>query len=338
MNKVAALDKTTRADLFNETAARMNLSPVIVEKDFWVCWTLRHVFSIPRICGKVLFKGGTSLSKVFGLIQRFSEDIDLAVDYEMLGFTGDRDPRQDSLSHTKRRGLLDDMMDACRKWVAGRLIPALAERFGAVLTGADPWTVEVDRQNQDIVLFQYPPSTGATLEYIRPAVMLELGTHAEWIPRGDYLVKPYAADEFPNLFDDAGCPVTAITAERTFWEKATILHMEYYRPANKRMPPRCSRHYYDLAMMARASVRASAVADLDLLERVRVHKDLFYHCGWARYDLARPGTLRLVPPEPRRQALRQDYQSMQVMFFAEAPMLGQLLHTLAELETEINAS
>ena len=150
MNKVAALDKTTRADLFNETAARMNLSPVIVEKDFWVCWTLRHVFSIPRICGKVLFKGGTSLSKVFGLIQRFSEDIDLAVDYEMLGFTGDRDPRQDSLSHTKRRGLLDDMMDACRKWVAGRLIPALAERFGAVLTGADPWTVEVDRQNQDI--------------------------------------------------------------------------------------------------------------------------------------------------------------------------------------------
>jgi predicted nucleotidyltransferase component of viral defense system len=91
-----------RAELFAETAARMGIADAIVEKDFWVCWMLQQLFSIDTLKGRLLFKGGTSLSKVFHAINRFSEDIDIAVDYAALGFVGDRDPRQENLSKTKR--------------------------------------------------------------------------------------------------------------------------------------------------------------------------------------------------------------------------------------------
>ncbi len=105
MDKVAKLNAVQRRELFSETAARMNLLPGLIEKDFWVCWTLKHLFSIPEFESHLLFKGGTTLSKIFRVIQRFSEDIDLAVDWEMLGFRGERSP-QAEMSATKRGKLL----------------------------------------------------------------------------------------------------------------------------------------------------------------------------------------------------------------------------------------
>src|ERR1700681_3532328 len=103
-----------RADLFAETAARKVLPEAIIEKDFWVCWMLKQLFSIDSLSGRLLFKGGTSLSKIFHAINRFSEDIDLAVDYVALGFTGERDPRREDLSKTKRAAILDEMIRKCR--------------------------------------------------------------------------------------------------------------------------------------------------------------------------------------------------------------------------------
>src|SRR5438477_3163745 len=99
-----------RAELFAETAERKALAEAIVEKDFWVCWVLKQLFTIDAFSGRLLFKGGTSLSKIFKAINRFSEDIDLAVDYTALGFTGTRDPRQQQISKTKRAGILSEMM------------------------------------------------------------------------------------------------------------------------------------------------------------------------------------------------------------------------------------
>src|SRR3974377_2452628 len=119
MNNVARMDARERAELFAETAARKGLAEAIVEKDFWVCWVLKQLFSNKAFDGRLLFKGGTSLSKVFKAINRFSEDIDLAVDYAALGFSGDKDPRQEKISKTKRTGILDEMMEACQAYIAG---------------------------------------------------------------------------------------------------------------------------------------------------------------------------------------------------------------------------
>ncbi|HLF94332.1 MAG TPA: nucleotidyl transferase AbiEii/AbiGii toxin family protein [Planctomycetota bacterium] len=313
----------------------MRFHPVNVEKDYWVCWLLKQLFTIPEYDGWLVFKGGTSLSKCFNLIRRFSEDIDLAVDFEKLGFTGDRDPRQPQLSRTKRGLLLESILAACRDHIAGPFLTTLGGRVRAIL-GESGWTLTVNDQDPHIVEFAYPSSLDAKLDYIRPSVSLELGTHAEPIPREPVPVRPYAAEAFPQLFAEPSCPVLTVVARRTFWEKATILHAEYHRPLEKRMLPRYSRHYVDVALMARSPVKAEALADLALLQSVVTHKDRFYPAGWARYPEARKGTFRMVPRDERLLELRRDHQAMQPMFFGDPPLFDDVLRELAKLETEIN--
>ena len=337
MNKTAQLAAAARAAIFTETANRRGLPEALIEKDFWVCWMLAQIFSIEPFRAGLLFKGGTSLSKVFGVIERFSEDIDLAVDYTMLGFTGARDPLAQGLSRTKQTALLGEMLEACRKYIAGEFIERLRERCIEVLGPEGSWKLAVDEQDPNIVHFFYPPSVQGQVAYIAPQVMLELGTHAEFIPRGKFVIRAFAAAEFPHLFEQAEVPVISLLAKRTFWEKATILHAEFHRPAEKKMPDRYSRHYYDVAMMAARQVKQEAFADLDLLAAVVKHKQIFYASAWARYPLAVPGTLKLAPPESRIQALRQDYREMGVMIFAEAPPFEQITDTLVALEQELNA-
>jgi len=128
VNKVAQMAAKDRADLFAETAARRDIAEAIIEKDLWVCWALTQLFSIDALKNRLLFKGGTSLSKVFYAINRFSEDIDLAVDYVALGFTGDKDPRKEGISKTKRAGILDQMMSECRRYIAGDFLTAFKGR------------------------------------------------------------------------------------------------------------------------------------------------------------------------------------------------------------------
>ena len=335
MNKVAQMTKRDRADLFAETAERRGLSEAVVEKDFWVCWTLKQLFAMDALRDRLLFKGGTSLSKIYHAINRFSEDIDLAVDYVALGFTGDRDPRREGLSKTKRAAILAEMMTACQQYIGSEFIAVLRERCDEILGSKEEWTLTVSEQDANVVRFQYP-SAAQTLDYIKPQVILELGTHAEFVPRDSFTVRAFAAEEFPALFAEPDVAVTSLLAKRTFWEKATILHAEFYRPAEKALPDRYSRHYYDLAMLAQSPVRAEALADIALLDRVVRHKKAFYPSGWAKYDLARVGSLRLVPPDERRAALERDYRSMSVMIFGNPPTFGEILGTLAMLEKEVN--
>jgi hypothetical protein len=335
LNKVARMEIALRAELFTETADRLGLADAVVEKDFWVCWTLKQIFSIERFGEHFLFKGGTSLSKVFGAIQRFSEDIDLAVDYTLLGFVGARDPIQKGLSRTKQAKLLDEMLAACEVYIRTDFLQTLQTRFTEIL-GAKGWTLAIDASDPHIVRFRYPRSVQNELAYVSPQVILELGTHAEFIPREHFVIRSFAATEFPSLFESPEVGVTALLAKRTFWEKLTILHAEYYRAPDKPMPGRYSRHYYDAAMLARGRFRDEALADRALLAQVVRHKRIFYPSAWARYDLAMPGSLRLVPPEHRLAALRQDYRDMAAMIFGEAPRFESLLKDLSDLEARIN--
>jgi hypothetical protein len=333
VDKIASTGRKDRSELFLLTAERMRLHPVNVEKDFWVCWLLKQLFTIPEYDGWLVFKGGTSLSKCFKLIQRFSEDIDLAVNYEKLGFTGAKDPRQATLSYSKRQPLLEKMLKACQEYVAGPFLTALRARCRQVL-GETGWTLTVSA-DPNSVEFRYPPSLAVSLSYIRPHVTLELGTHAEPIPHEPTPITSFAAEQFPQLFAEPGCSVTTVVARRTFWEKATILHAEYHRPLEKALLPRYSRHYADVAAMAGAPVRSEALADL--LESVVTHKDRFYHSGWAKYLDAKPGTFRMVPRSERVAALRQDYQAMQPVFFGAPKTFEAILTELSGLENAINA-
>jgi len=335
VDHVASGDPETRRDLFGETAEIMGVEARIVEKDFWVCWTLKQLFSLPSYTDYFLFKGGTTLSKVFDVITRFSEDVDIAVNWDPLGFTGERSPTA-PMSNTKRSKLLDEMLASCRTFIAEELKPALQGRFTQVLE--QDWTLEVDLDDADALIFRYPKALSLGRSYVKEPVVLELGTHAELIPYGDHDICPYAATAFPHAFEQRLVRVRTIQAERTFWEKATILHAEHHRPLDKPTPARYARHYYDTVMLARSEHGPRALADLTLLARVVEHKRTFYPSGWARYDLAAPGSLKLVPPPERVAALRQDYASMGVMFFGPRPGFQELLDELQKIERTVNGS
>jgi len=343
MDDVARLSAKDRADLFNAAAGQRGFAAAIIEKDFWVCWTLKRLFTFTNPPAGLIFKGGTSLSKVFQAIERFSEDVDLSFNREDLGFGGEKDPLK-APSKKKQQARIDELIDACQAMIRDDLLPRLKEAFTAALgsPAGGSWQIELDPddEEQQTVLFRYPAGSRpgkSESRYLRPLVRLEMGARGEHWPSNDALISSYAAQEFPNLFKDPACMVKVVAAERTFWEKATILHMWFHANADKKLSDRQSRHYYDVVRLYQSGIGQRALQDLELLKAVSRHKMVFFARAWARFDEAIPGTLRLVPPVFRIPELERDYQSMcEEMIFGDAPRLGDILDILREIERQVN--
>ena len=336
----ARLPQTERDLYFEQVADHRDLSKRIVEKDFWVCFTLRLVFSIPELSGKFVFKGGTSLSKVFGIIDRFSEDVDLSVDPEWLGVGGENRPdAAPSRSQFDKRW--KKLNVACASAVDENVRPPLEEAIRSALgthaEGGSYLAFKLDEQTQSPILtFSYPTTESDSAGYVHPQVKLELGSLTDQRPIGEHSVTSWVAEEFPDAFAEPSCRVVALEADRTFWEKVTILHTEYHRPAEKPMRIRHSRDCYDVCRMAAHPVGQRAMADLALLARVVHHKRTYFQSSWASYDTAKPGSLHIVPPDHRLGALRTDYQQMQEMFTKPPPSFEEILDQLRKVERAVN--
>ncbi|HRY49077.1 MAG TPA: nucleotidyl transferase AbiEii/AbiGii toxin family protein [Candidatus Paceibacterota bacterium] len=338
MDTVLQLGQRQRVELFEQTAQQTGFDAVIVEKDFWVCWTLKELFRLPAIGEHLIFKGGTSLSKVFKLIERFSEDIDVSIDRSFLGYGGTNEPEAGASNKEKQRRI-DGLKAACQQKIAKELLPALETAIKAKLRQDEKWTLRADADDPDqqTLLFDYPTSFPPdTAGYVRRMVKIEMGARADHWPSESKTIMSYVAEQFPKGFKEGSCAVKVLSAERTFWEKATILHAEFHRPAEKPMPERFSRHYCDFYEMVRRGVGVSAIAKLDLLARVSQHKNLFFKTSWARYNEAAKGSLRIMPPEHRLKALREDYAKMQQMFFGEPPSFDNIITLLRQWESDFN--
>lgn len=324
MDTIVKLSPEQRSELFRETAARKGVTNAIAEKDFWVTWVLSKIFSDSHLSTLMIFKGGTSLSKAFHLIERFSEDIDLILDWRTVI---DSDPRE-SKSKTAQDKLNKEINAKAASYIKNELLPVIT----SVLA---PYCICIPDENDGLIInVRYPSSFDDP--YLRPEILLEIGPLASWLPYGEYAVQSFASEEFPALFTNPICNVKAIVAERTFWEKATILHQEANRPLDKAMLPRYSRHYYDLAMMAQSHVKEVALRDLNLLETVVAFKQQFYPSAWANYESAKAGSLKLVPPQERITELTKDYDAMRSMIFGNYPSLNEIITILKALEAEIN--
>lgn len=334
MDGVATQSSTDRAPLFHETAAKIPVSPVIAEKDFWGCWILKHTFTLPIDLKGLIFKGGTSLSKVYKSIERFSEDIDLAFDRYALGF--DDTAFQGATSNKERDKHLDALGESCADYVRNDFQPALVAAVGDTL-GKGDWQLEIDSDNPRALNFHFPKSLESidygSVSAVKPMIRLELGARSEQEPAYTKTITPYAAEHYPDEFSDPSCDVRVLGIERTFWEKVTLVHGE-----NNRNKPRdgLSRHYYDIATLYKSDFGADALKRRDLLEATATHSALFFRRAAAKYDLARPGSLKLVPEGEMLKVLQKDYQSMQEMIFGEGPSFEEIVELLAELEQEIN--
>jgi len=200
-------------------------------------------------------------------------------------------------------------------------------------TGECPWIDSLGCCDSLILKILYPAAFAES--YVRPEVRLEIGPLGSWIPSAKHTVAPYVSQVLPSNFGDQSCPVLTTSAERTFWEKATILHQEAHR--KDLIPSRYSRHYYDLCQLAESEIVDRALCDLTLLTNVVQFKERFYPSKWARYDLATPGSFRLLPTsKDQLKELESDYQNMQVMLFGQPPTFEHILQTLKDLELRIN--
>ncbi len=325
MNKVALLSVEDRQALFGETASLMNTTSAIIEKDFWVVWVLDKLFANDDLQKLLMFKGGTSLSKVFNLIGRFSEDIDLILDWREVS---DEDPWAEKPSKTQQNKFNNKINEVAKTYIRNKLLPVIQQVLSPVCS------CELSKDDGFTIYVTYP----ATFKdkYLRSEILLEIGPLASWAPSDVYQVSSYVSQHFPKLFDKPVCQVNAIVAKRTFWEKATILHQEANRPNDKLMPLRCSRHYYDLAIMAKSEVVDSALGDIELLAKVVEFKNKFYPSSWANFDTAKPGSIKLAPNQSRIGELEKDYKAMENMVFDKKLSFEEIVNILQKLEDKIN--
>jgi hypothetical protein len=327
-----ALPADERRLYFEQAAAHRSVSPVILEKDFWVCWLLGILFE-SEFASNLVFKGGTSLSKVFGVIDRFSEDIDLSLSPVFLNLPEAATSRNQATKWMRKAEAACGV--AVRNQIAPMMEAAVADSLGKNDRGwfeflTDPAT------HSPVMHFHYPSTQPTGFEYLKRAVKLEFGSLTDQQPVGRHPVRPWVADALPAAFADWNCDVVALEIERTFWEKATILHTEYHRPADKPTPDRFSRHYADMAALAKHPAASKALDLHELRDRVVQWKNRFFGSSWANYKQARPGTFHVVPPPQRLPELRRDYQAMRDMHLSVPTSFDDILAALTWLEQRIN--
>jgi hypothetical protein len=311
------------------------MSQAIIEKDFWVCWSLKQLFALPSFGDHMIFKGGTSLSKAYDVIHRFSEDVDLSLDRAQFGFEGDRDPENPDLSGKKQKQLLQELQDAAEAEVSGPLLAEIQAAFDASLDQG--FSLTVDPGDAQALLFAYPSLSDGVGGYVKPIVRFEFGARGVHLPAEVREISPYVYQAFPDLLGSGEVDVKVLGVERTFWEKATILHMLFHQDPAKPLADRMSRHYYDMACLIGHEAKGRAVGSLDLLEPVAHHKSVFFKAAWANYEAAKPGSLRLMPNAELTAALRRDYSGMREMIIGDAPGFDDILGAIEAFAADINS-
>jgi hypothetical protein len=334
MDDFAKVKPNERQLYFEETAARRTSTATAVEKDFWICWTLKHLFELEGI-PELRFKGGTSLSKVFGLIDRLSEDIDISMNRNASGFSGERDLANPNLSITKRKALDQELRAAITKEVNSHILPKLQNRFRGVL-GKDGWKLlPSDQDNGEMTLLFHYPNAFEYTKYLQPQIKIEFG-RGDQQPSEKSPITPTVAETFPDIFRVKSVEIMVLDCQRTFWEKVTLLHAENHRPDPSKLKPRMARHWSDVAVMSIAERFKDDKLSIDLLHEVIRFKKIYFAANWAHYDTAVPDTLRIVPNKTLQAVLRKDYEQMEEMFPGKRLTFDEVSTKLDALERTIN--
>lgn len=329
MNKFLSLSEEQRRTVFQQTAARIKLPVTAIEKDFWVTEILNILFSLPY-AAKMVFKGGTSLSKVWGVISRFSEDIDIAIDRSMFGIEGDVTKKQ-------LKKLRKESSIFVRDTLASDLAIA-AEQAGLsefIIIKADPdgdGDATYPEPRQIHIIYDSVLSSGST-PYLRDEVLLEVGARSLFEPTAIARVKSFVADVFPHLTSNDNTPVVAAVAEKTFLEKAFLLH-ELFSTDGGRNAGRKSRHMYDLCKMLEAGIADLAITDNELWETIRHHREVFTSICDVDYTPDIRRRIALVPPQNVLEEWKNDYDSMVMNMIYEdnPPAFADILKSMAEIE------
>ncbi|SIN80345.1 nucleotidyl transferase AbiEii/AbiGii toxin family protein [Algoriphagus halophilus] len=326
------IDKAEKEAIFNAIANEEGMTPFAVEKDWWVSRTLEIIFQM-SIAQHLVFKGGTSLSKAWKLINRFSEDIDLAIDKEFFeGFKGE-------ISKTK----ITKLRKEAGAYTTGIFFEELQEKFHENgLSGLEFKVIEAKDSDQDprVLEIYYPNIIPSDSDYILPRVQIEISCRSLREPFtiqtiGSMVDEVYAGKEFAKpLFR-----VPTAIPERTFLEKLFLLHEEFHRPVEKRRVERLSRHIYDVFQLAKAGVAAKAINDRELYETIVAHRFKFARVGDVDYNCHNPKKLNPIPPPEVIREWEKDYSKMKedMIYDGDKPSFQELIKNLEEIRTELQS-
>ncbi len=342
---IIAATPEERRGLFLATSNRLGTPLQNVEKDFWVCFVLDLLFNGRNLVEpRLLFKGGTSLSKGYGLISRFSEDLDITVFREDIGQVADIE-NMEVLSGKQQRIRIDAIKNACEFYIQNQLkermnkqMMSLFHEVGKPLTD-DPVVSDPDDPYHQTLLLRYPSVSTSLEDYIKPTVKIEGGAKSALEPHQLVSIKPYVADDFitGNLMVSN---IVTIKAERTFWDKIIILHglRRWYETRGKlrQQGHRVSRHYYDLYKLMQSPVGQNAISDFALGSDCVRHAKMFFNSTDLDLKYACPGTFTIMPTRDMIEILKHDYKLMANMIFGEAPDFSDVLKIILQLEITIN--
>jgi len=322
-------------DILNASAAVFSRRAQVLEKDVWVCWALDILFSIDDL-PLMAFRGGTSLSKVYGTIDRFSEDIDVTLDYRNWGDSVD--PFAAGVSRSQIKKLSKRLTAHVETFARDAVVPAISKALGDI-PGSE--NTQVHFESPEKVWISYP-SVVETDDYLHSRVLIELGGRNVIDPCEDNTLTPDIASQTDGVSYPTPT-VKVVSPQRTFWEKATLAHVECLRGNLNNLksePNRLSRHWYDLMKLADSDIGTMSLADRTLLEEVVAHKKVFFHAGYADYDACLDGRMRLVPDADDIDGLRTDYERMcqAGMIYGTPPAFAELHEVLNLLEANINDS
>ncbi len=325
------LSQEERIDICNRVQEETGLSPQIVEKDWWVTTILRALFSLPY-ADALSFKGGTSLSKCFSIINRFSEDADVAINREYLGFAGDLSKNQ--ISDKLRRATCSFVREKLQFDLKDKLIDygVNPSKFDVnvnitPITTTDPEIVEITYDS----IFQELP-------YIKNKVIIELSGRSMLEPTKQVQVNSLIDSVYPNApFVEKTFCVETVLVERTFLEKICLLHEEFYKPRENMRSDRMSRHLYDVIRIVDSGYADTALNDNELFVAIIEHRRKFIGLKGFDYDSLSPKTINIIPPEEVLEKWKDDYKKMQdSMIYGDSLSFEELLDQLRILNRRIN--
>ncbi len=328
------LSRADQLEVLNTAADTSGMPPHLLEKDIWVVWSLRHLFSGPY-AEHLVFKGGTSLSKAYGVIRRFSEDVDLTYDIraiagDLIGHTGSPLPA----SKSQEKKWSKEIRARLASWVDGEIAPQLRQELERQGLQASI------RSEGEKVSISYPPLANGT-GYVSPSVMLEFGARSTGEPSQERAIRCDAAAHVPGVEFPTATP-QVMRAERTFWEKATAIHV-FCAQGEFRGGERFARHWHDLTRLDAAGFADAAIADKALAQAVADHKSVFFaeknkQGEVIDYHLAVSGRLQLIPNDGVLATLATDYQRMvdDGLFLDDVEPFEALMQRCKSIEQKAN--
>ena len=326
--KWSELDLEEKRTILRYTKNSVDYPLFIIEKDWWVVQTLRLISQMD-IAEHLVFKGGTSLSKAWGLIDRFSEDIDLAINREFFGFSGD-------ISRTQ----VGKLKDVSSKYLSSDFLCSLQKAFNdAEIKDIRLSVVDRKSLDEDPVKIEvaYPTVTEYSA-YVQPRVLLEIGSRSLIEPSSLRSFRSMIGQMFPDLpFADEDVSIRCVNPERTFLEKLFLLHEEHQRPKEKMKIKGKSRHFYDIYRIAQTKYADKAIADKELYKSIVAHRVRFSKLGGVDYTSHFPPNMNPIPPAELLPEWKQDYSEIQgQMIVGESISFDILMQKLKQIVDTLN--